>query len=251
MSTIDQLIASFDPITLERMEEVKLLNRVDSKFAFRAGQLPLLLEQMQRDYFVLEIDGVRLQHYDTLYFDTDDHRLYLNHHNKRANRFKVRSRRYSESGVAYFEIKFKTNKGRTNKIRNKQKGLREEIAGKQADLLREGTGMEPDSLRPALQIFFSRITLANRALTERVTIDTGLTFRNGSGEHAFPGVVIAELKQDRSAASPLSELLHGHHIRPCRVSKYCIGLASVNPAIRQNNFKRKLLNLKKLNHDVC
>jgi hypothetical protein len=233
------------------MEEVKLLNRVDSKFVFRAGELPLLLGQMQPDYFVLEIDGVRLQHYDTLYFDTPDHRLYLNHHNKRANRFKVRSRRYSESGVAYFEIKFKTNKGRTNKIRNKQKGLREEIAGKQAELLREGTGMEPGTLQPALQIFFSRITLANRALTERVTIDTGLTFRNENGEHAYPGVVVAELKQDRNAASPLSALLHRHHIRPCRMSKYCIGLASVEPGLRQNNFKRKLRNLNKLNHDVC
>lgn len=251
MSTIDKLIASFDPITLGKMEEVKLLNRVDSKFAFRAGQLPMLLEQMRPDYFVLEIDGVRLQNYDTIYFDTPGHQLYLNHHNKRANRFKVRSRRYSESGVAYFEIKFKTNKGRTNKIRNKQKGPREEIAGRQADLLREGTGMEPEALQPALQVAFSRLTLANRALTERVTIDTGLTFRNGSGEHSYPGVVIAELKQDRSAASPLSALLHRHHIRPCRVSKYCIGLASVNSSIRQNNFKRKLRNLNKLNHDDC
>lgn len=251
MSTIEPLIASFDPITLDRMEEVKLLDRVDSKFVFRAGQLPLLLEQMQRDYFILEIDGVRLQHYDTLYFDTPGHGLYLDHHNKRANRFKVRSRRYSESGVAYFEIKFKTNKGRTSKIRNKHKGPREEIAGRQADLLREGTGLEPEMLRPALQILFSRITLANRALTERVTIDTELTFRNEEGEQTFPGIVIAELKQDRSASSALSVLLHRHHIRPCRMSKYCIGLAAVHPAIRQNNFKRKLRHLNKLNHDVC
>ncbi len=251
MSAIDELLARFEPISLEKMDEVKLLNRLDTKFAFKAGQLPAILEKVQSSYYVLEVSQVRIQHYETLYFDTPERMLYLNHHNKRMNRFKVRSRKYVDSGQCYFEIKFKTNKGRTLKERSRQTGLREEIAGKQEQLLNSRTKLTPGMLRPALWVYFSRITLVNHAMTERVTIDTGLTFRNESGECSYPGVIIAEVKQDSSGSSLISHLFHKQHIPGIKISKYCLGTISLNHQIKKNNFKQKYNYLNKLNHDIC
>ena len=184
MFTIENLVAPFDPISLERMEEVKLLNRMDSKFIFEVGKLPAILEQLYSSYYVLQIGQVRLQRYETLYFDTPGYELYLNHHNKRLNRFKVRSRKYVDSGSCYFEIKFKNNKGRTLKERKKHKGPQEDITGKNEHLLTSRTKLTPGMLEPILWINFSRITLVNHGMSERVTIDTGLTFRKGSDERS-------------------------------------------------------------------
>jgi hypothetical protein len=232
------------------MDEVKLLNRMDSKFTFCREKLPCIMEQLYSSYYVLEIDQVRLQRYETLYFDTSGYHLYLNHHNKRLNRFKVRSRKYVDSGLCYFEIKFKTNKGRTFKARNRQKSPQNEIAGRNEQLLISGTNLTPDMLHPALWVNFSRITLVNHMMSERVTIDTGLTFRNESGECSYPGVVIAEVKQNRSGFSAIADILHKEHVPGTKISKYCLGIISLNSHIKQNNFKQKLYHLNKLNHDI-
>lgn len=244
------MIAPFEPISLETTNGVELLNRIDTKFAFNASKLPGILEQLYSSYFILKIEQVRLQRYETLYFDTPDHHLYLNHHNKRMNRFKVRSRKYVDAGLCYFEIKFKNNKGRTFKQRNRQKGPQQEITGKNEHLLTSGTKLTPEMLRPAMWVNFSRITLVNHGMTERVTIDTGLTFKNDSGECTFPGVVIAEVKQNRSGFSAIADILHKEHIRATKISKYCLGIISLNSHIKQNNFKQKLYHINKLNHDL-
>jgi hypothetical protein len=250
MSTIDEMISAFEPISLAKMDEVKLLNRMDTKFVFKAEKLPGILAQLASQYYVLEVDQVRNQRYETLYFDTPGHMFYLNHHNKHLNRFKVRSRKYLDSGMCFFEIKFKNNKRRTIKERNRQKGPQEEITGKQEQLLATCTKLTPEMLQPSLWVNFSRITLVNHGMSERVTIDTGLTFKNGSGERTYPGVVIAEVKQDRSGSSSIAAILHQEHIPGSGISKYCLGVISLDKHIKQNNFKQKLLHFNKLNHDI-
>jgi hypothetical protein len=251
MSTIDELISSFESISLEKTDEVKLLNRMDAKFAFRAEKLPGILAQLSSSYYILEINQVRLQRYETLYFDTPELTFYLNHHNKRLNRFKVRSRKYVDSGSCYFEIKFKNNRRRTIKERNRQKGPQEEITGKQEQLLISFTNLTSGMLMPVIWVNFSRITLVSHTMMERVTIDTGLTFKNGLAECTYPGVVIAEIKQDRSGSSVISNILHQEHIPGSNISKYCLGMISLNDKIKQNNFKQKLRIIKNLNHDIC
>jgi hypothetical protein len=251
MSIIDELIIPFEPVSLERLDQVKLLKRMDSKFVFSAAKLPCILAQLYASYYILEISQVRSQRYETIYFDTIDHRLYLNHHNKRMTRFKVRSRKYLDSDLCYFEIKLKNNKGRTLKKRNKQTGPREVITGRQERLLTSCTGLTPEMLMPTLRVNFSRITLVNHGMSERVTIDTGLSFRNNTAECHYPGVVIAEVKQERSQNSVVSGILHQEHVPGTNISKYCLGIISLNHHIKQNNFKQKLLFFNKLNHDNC
>ena len=111
MSGLSEILSTFRPISLREMDEVALTNRIDTKFVFHRSLLPDLLMELQRDYAVLEIGPARVHRYDTIYFDKEDYRLYLDHHNGRGNRYKLRLRQYGSSLVAYVEMKRKTNKG--------------------------------------------------------------------------------------------------------------------------------------------
>jgi hypothetical protein len=248
MDHIKDILAGFEPISLEEMDSVKLMNRVDTKYMFLIDQLPGILNDLQPEFRVLEVNSTRLSRYETLYFDTDEHKLYLDHHNGRMNRFKVRKRRYLESGLSFFEIKTKNNKGRTQKERIRQKENPETISGKSAKLLMEVTELSPEMIKPALWILFSRITLVNKQLTVRLTIDVGLRYRLGEKQKSYPELVIAELKQDFSAKSPFNKIMHKYHILDTSISKYCLGIISLNENIKHNNFKPKLLRLNKLTH---
>ncbi|MCX6244395.1 MAG: polyphosphate polymerase domain-containing protein [Bacteroidetes bacterium] len=250
MTEIHDILGSFNPITLEEMDAVKLLDRVDRKYVFPVAKLFPLLRDLDGNYRILEINGIRLNRYETLYFDTEDHRLYLHHHNGKLNRFKVRSRSYLDSGQSFFEVKFKNNKGRTVKNRIKRKEIKEEISGKALKLLAGHTPLDPESLKPALRVYFSRITLVNSNLTERITLDIDLHFLHNGTEKKYPGLVVAELKQARSQQSPFHLLLREHHITPFSISKYCLGICSLNKEIKQNNFKQKLIHINHINHEA-
>src|SRR5690606_15545601 len=106
------VLSQFRGISLEEMDRVKLMNRVDTKFAFRIELLPRLLEDLQGFYDVFEIEGTRLPSYESLYFDDDKFSFYHDHHNGKMSRFKVRFRKYVESNLHFLEIKHNF-KGRT------------------------------------------------------------------------------------------------------------------------------------------
>jgi hypothetical protein len=250
MTNLQDILAKFDTITLEEMEAVKLLDRVDRKYVFSVTKLHDLMGCLMAHYRILEVSGTRLNRYETLYYDTAGHSLYLQHHNGKLNRYKVRSRSYLDSGQTFFEIKFKNNKGRTIKNRIKQKEIPEILDGKALNLLTKHSPISPESLKPALRVYFSRITLVNKAFTERVTLDTDLVFRKDAAEKAFPGLVIAELKQGHPEKSPFHTLLRENHISPLPVSKYCLGICSLNEHLKRNNFKQKLIHINHIQHEV-
>ena len=100
-------------------------------------------------------------------------------------------------------------------------------------------------LVPRLWTSFRRITLVGRDTAERVTIDTDLRFNTGSKERRLDGVVIAEIKQERARRDSAIRLqLRDQGIRPLRMSKYCLGSALLDPTLKHNSFKAKLLALK-------
>ena len=47
----------FEPIKLEEMGQVKLMNRTDTKYWFNLIQLQKLLESIKDSYYILKIDG--------------------------------------------------------------------------------------------------------------------------------------------------------------------------------------------------
>ena len=61
------------------MDGVKLMNRTDTKFAFHINKLESLLAKMREFYKVLEVNKERIQSYNSLYFDTNDRKFYIDH----------------------------------------------------------------------------------------------------------------------------------------------------------------------------
>lgn len=74
------LLDRFDPITLERMDSIRLMNRIDTKYVTDILRLREILEDAQRQgYLVFVSDGERIQAYDSIYFDTSDLRMFREH----------------------------------------------------------------------------------------------------------------------------------------------------------------------------
>ena len=117
LSPIEQIIQQFNPISLKEMDGVELMNRTDTKFVVSLDQLLSILEEVKNTYRILEVNNVRFSHYETLYYDTDEFLFYTRHHNGKKNRWKIRKRSYVDSHLNFLELKFKTNRGRTQKQR--------------------------------------------------------------------------------------------------------------------------------------
>ena len=244
---INDSLSRFAPITLAEMDAVKLMNRIDTKYVTSRERLPSFLDDAAgRGYRVLEIDGHRLCRYDSLYYDTDDLKMYNDHHNRRIPRRKVRVRTYLESGVSYLEVKRKNNHGRTKKKR-RECDPAAPFSGDNAGFVLEKSGFDPAGLTPACSTSFCRITLVGPSMSERLTIDLDLHFSNRrSGRSGGLGeAVIIELKQDSHLASLTKDLLREHHIRPLRVSKYAVGTALTGD-VKKGRFLPKIRRIEKI-----
>lgn len=227
------------------MDSVKLMDRTDTKFVFRKSRLAYVLSQLHDHYRVLDVNGNKISRYESLYFDTHNFELYHKHQSGKLNRYKVRFRKYVESNLNFFEVKFKNNKGRTIKNRVKQQQIDGSIQNKADVLLKEKTPFEPANLEAKLWVNYSRITLVNKTSPERVTLDINLHFKNDEQLKTIDDIVIAEVKQDKAASSAFIKLMKQLHIREGSISKYCFGVISLFNTIKHNNFKPNLISLKK------
>ena len=246
MYNLSYIKNDFESISLDEMDDVKLMSRTDTKFAFNSANLSLILSKMNKFYRILEIDGERIHHYKSLYFDTDERKFYLDHHNGRVNRNKIRFREYVGSGLTFLEIKLKNNKGKTIKKRIKVKNISEDLSQDQQNYINKIIGF-PLQLSAKQWINFSRITFVHKKHKERMTMDINLTFNNNTDKGDLENIVIAEVKQERmSRSSDFMRIAKEMSILPMRLSKYCISTLSLNPALKGNRFKEKVLFINKL-----
>ncbi|MCC7367431.1 MAG: polyphosphate polymerase domain-containing protein [Chloroflexi bacterium] len=244
---VARMLGEFQPTSLGALSSISLLNRVDTKFLIAASDLPGMLAQLVQHYAILEIDGLRQHAYRTVYFDTADFALYRDHHDGRQVRHKVRSRTYLDSDLSFFEIKTRTDAGRTVKQRLQTVTPIDELTPTARALLAAHVPPHEQQLFPTLRNDFRRITLAGLHTAERLTIDLGIQFTGvGDGPtrgHAamLPGIVVAELKQSGvDRGSPFAQVMQRRSIRPTRVSKYCVGIALLAPHAVEHAFAGQL-----------
>ena len=245
---IIELLDDLEPITLEQMSEIRLMNRTDTKFVTSKEKLVELLRLAQGKYYAQVINGSKVANYMTTYWDTEAYDFYMEHHNGRAPRQKVRVRTYLDSGISFLEVKTKNNHGRTKKKRVEVPS--QEITGENGNeeflqnLVRRGM----EDIHPTVRNRFHRITLVNYGKTERLTIDYDVQFHNMETEHdANVGpLVIIELKRDGNVFSPVLDILRELRIKPSGFSKYCMGSALTNPQLPCNRFKSKLIEIRKI-----
>ena len=248
----NNLIRAFNPIHLEQMDRVKLMNRVDTKFAFDREILSEILPELVENYAILEINSVRTPSYQSQYFDDQNLTLYNDHHNGRTNRFKVRIRKYVESNLLFLEIKHKF-KGRTIKKRIEVDDFKVNLTSEMNDFISDNKAAK-SALMPILENAFHRITLVNKTKNERLTLDFDLSFKRENTTKEFKNLVIAELKQEKiDRTSPFFVAMKNRIIRPYRLSKYCLGAMALyeKEKIKINRFKRKYIYLHKIEKHAC
>lgn len=236
---------AYDPISLEEMKSVRLMNRTDTKYVTTVPHLLRLLEEARAEYRVQVTDGMCEMPYYTRYYDTEECRMYLEHIRGRLCRQKVRIRMYESSGTAFLEVKNKNNKGRTDKERIRCDDL---DASGHSDFIGRHTPYCGGMLSHRIENRFTRITLVNRQMTERLTIDTSLRFHNFRTDAvcSLEDLAVIELKRDGRTRSPAAEMLGRLHIHPAGFSKYCIGMALTDETLKQNRFKPRLRMIRRM-----
>ncbi len=247
---IKEVIAKFSPISLDEMDSVKLMRRTDTKFVFNIRLLPEILTFASDKYFILEINDIREQKYETTYFDTLGYSMYTSHHNGKLNRHKVRIRKYLSSDQEFLEVKRKNNRSET--IKTRIECISESEVEKPLlnfKFLQKYIPYNPNTLHPKLENNFIRLTLVSKQFNERITIDYNLSFKDLSNNKniSADSLCIAEIKRnkDQKQSSFLNKLTQ-MKISSSGFSKYCYGLAIMSTDVKTNLFKQKIQKLEKI-----
>jgi hypothetical protein len=245
---LSRTLAPLEAISLDEMNAVRLLNRIDTKFLLREEEALVALAQLAGRYRVLELSGRRLTHYETLYFDTGDWQLFRQHHAGAGTRYKVRSRAYVESNLAFLEVKRKHRvTRRTVKNRLRTPEMVTELDGEPAEFLHTCYPLDPHRLEIRLWNTFTRVTLVSTVRCERLTLDFDVRFQNDQSAASLRGLTIVEVKQEQlTRESDWMGVMRAAGIRPTGVSKYCVGVTLLYPQVKTNHFKPKLLLMERL-----
>ena len=230
-------INDYRTVSLDEIEAVKLMNRVDTKYIVETETIIRLLDELTDDYLVLEIASQRFGQYRSIYYDTADLQMFFAHITTCNPHFKVRKRTYSQNGMQFLEVKHKKANGRTLK---KRLPIENETVLSDR-FVAEHTPFRTEDLHPKLDSRFNRITLVNRERTERVTLDFDLQFHSFDATITplFRHAAIVEVKQEKITDSVIARRLKEENIRSSGMSKYCLGMLLINKNISYKMYKTK------------
>jgi hypothetical protein len=233
------LLGSFEAIDLGELDAMAALqDRVDRKYLLALPLLAPFLDTLMPSHRLLVLEHGRWSRYSSIYFDTGDLLCHRAHIQGRRRRWKARTRRYLDSGLGRLEVKTKGFRQRTAKsameIGPDQHGVLDakgtafvERALRQA----YGMGLPSRPLQPSLEVFYRRITLADRAGTERLTIDFDLRLRDPAGNVLAGSAPDAVLVETKAASQPgrADTALRALGVTSDRYSKYCSGMMLAHP----------------------
>jgi hypothetical protein len=230
---VSPLLDDFPPIGLtELVALADLQRRYDEKYVVHLDDLARVLERLGPSTRILEVAGRRLTPYDTQYLDTAELRSYRDHVQGRRRRYKLRVRRYGDTGPAMLEVKLKGHRGSTIKHRRDRAGREgdaldgEERAFVAAALSESYGWSSPTTLEPSARLRFRRATLVDAEAGERLTIDVGLTADvDGRRVEFDPCQAIVEVKSP-VLRGPTRRRLLDLGLRPGRISKYGVAIAA-------------------------
>ncbi|MFC0629442.1 VTC domain-containing protein [Kribbella deserti] len=248
-------VSGLRPVSLaEVLNEAALQVRIDRKYLVPVNAFITMTDRLRDRFAVLDIDGRRSFNYESVYFDSADHRLYREHVQRRRRRYKVRTRAYLDSGECTFEVKLKGGRSETVKAR-----MPYELADRsdltpaateflRAQLCQEYGVRDQGDLGPTLTTTYRRTTLVDRIDHARLTCDIDLLFHQGGSDEAraVRGPVGAVLVESKTAgrAGAADRVLRDLGIRPIQISKYCVAAALLNPQLPSNPWHRSLRRLR-------
>jgi hypothetical protein len=163
------LLGNFETISLSGLEETKagLLTRVESKHLMTLAQCRDLVQKLSGSYRVLEVRKTKIGRYETMYLDNNSFVTYLEHHNGKANRFKLRFRHYESSKETCLEVKKKTSKGATEKTWMKTCWTPSGFLPEQGEFLESAFPHRYQEFHPVFMTVYDRFTLVSRDFPEQ------------------------------------------------------------------------------------
>lgn len=245
------------PLGLDQLNAgASLQTRLDTKYLVKAEDLECLASWLPAGSGVLEIEDKREFAYYSINFDTARLDCYRDAAFSRRRRFKVRTRAYLDSQLAFLEVKIRGRRGITEKQRiphdiNHLDTLTAADREFVAEVLR-ANGLDarrvPD-LTPSLATGYERTTyLCPSPLhPTRVTADRALYWEQlrpefEAAEHNLlfaPQLGIVETKS-LFVSNPVNHLLWDRGIRPAKISKYGTGVAALDPRLPANKWHRSI-----------
>ncbi|MDA0303238.1 MAG: VTC domain-containing protein [Bacteroidetes bacterium] len=252
---LPETLAKLNPIGLEAMEGVELMNRLDEKFLILSEWIPSLVSHCSEHYEILEVKGERITKYENQFLETPALDSFENHTRGRKDRFKARIRRYGSNGISFLEVKHKTVHGRTLKdrlLRSKNRDWNAPLNESEWDFLHAHYPYKKGELT-SMQCSFDRCTLVSTKRQERVTIDSNIRFQSDQESSSLQGLAILEVKQVKiDRFSPIHEALKtfmGHPpplARSTSMSKYIIGTLLLNPDLPPRTYRSLLRSIRGL-----
>jgi VTC domain len=240
--------AIVDPIGLDELNALaELQTRVDRKYFVPAGLFSRMIGELRPELRVLDIDGMRTFGYESVYFDTPDLITYRAHLQRRRQRFKARTRTYTDSGLTMFEVKLKGARGETVKGRvpypaeHHAELTDAALAHLRSTLCRAYHQGVPPGMRPTVTTTYRRTTFVTRSGDTRLTCDVGLVNRDGRHEVHDTGThVLVESKSAGHGGGGADRILRELGVRPASVSKYAVAVAALHPELPSNPWHQTL-----------
>jgi hypothetical protein len=235
------------PIGLKELNALaELQTRVDRKYFVPAELFHQLIARLADEMQVLEIDGRRTFGYESFYFDTPQLSTYRAHLQRRRQRFKARTRTYTDTGLCMFEVKLTGARGETVKQRvphpqELRAELTDDALNHLGSTLRDAYHQDlPAGLRPTLVTSYRRTTFVSRTGEARLTCDVGLVCGDVEHEVRDTGThVLVESKSAGRGSAP-DRILRELGVRPAKVSKYCVAVAALHPELPSNPWQQTL-----------
>ena len=257
------------PIGLDELNDTAgLLTRVDRKYLVPLNIAQEMIDALAPTARVLEIDGRRVFSYSSVYLDTPGLDSFLLTAHKRRRRFKVRTRSYLDSSLAFLEVKTRGPRGATVKHRMAcdipcEESLAWGLSAPGRDFVasclagavsadEERARELAGSLAPVMSTAYERTTLHLPGSGARLTLDTRMRWTSltrssaAAGPATRPGtsrwmanVVIVETKNPLTP-SPADHWLWSAGLRPAALSKYATGMALLHPGLPANKWHRLL-----------
>lgn len=220
-----------------------LQTRVDRKYLVPLHVFEQLIEMVGSRLTALDIGGLRVFDYESIYFDTARLTAYRQHAHGRRRRFKVRTRAYLDSDECVLEVKTEGGRGQTVKERLPYTMEHRHVLNPDAqEFVTEH--LEDSATVPALTevvtTAYSRSTLVDPVGGNRMTCDVDMFFFDPVREcHGPSDSVLIESKTIGAAAFTDAALWQLGQ-RPLAISKYCVGMALLRPELPANRWNREL-----------
>lgn len=250
----------FAPISLTQLNaSVSFLERIDTKYLVHVKELPKIIKELEKDYYVLNIKDLRMFNYDNVYMDSKDLAFYYAHERGDSVRVKVRTRNYTDSNLCFFEYKHKEGKV-IRKFRYQEDpalhgGMDDEATfffnSVYGSLMEGATKIE---IMPMMKTTYKRFTLCSRFGDERLTIDLDLSFEDPNNPNGprieLPHLAIIESKAgtDKSRSAKLMQKFDVKRASGC--SKYCLGLIYLKKVTARSKFKDTIKRIEELGGEV-